>query len=49
MPYYEYVKVFSIGQIFSYFALENRKRTVTIIILEDCEFDVITKQIIINC
>ena len=46
LPYYEFVNVFSTGQTFGYFALENAnsKRTATIITLEDCEFGVITKQ-----
>ena len=46
LPYYEFVNVFTTGQTFGYFALENAnsKRTATIITLEDCEFGVITKQ-----
>lgn len=46
IPSYSLVNVFSKGQTFGYFALENKnqKRTATLISLEDCEFGLIKKE-----
>lgn len=47
IPSYSFVNIFSKGQTFGYFALENKnqKRTATLISLEDCEFGIIEKEI----
>ena len=46
IPQYVHVNDFTKGQIFGYFALENKskKRTATLITLEDCEFAEINKE-----
>lgn len=47
IPSYSFVNIFSKGQTFGYFALENQnqKRTATLISLEECEFGIIEKDI----
>ena len=47
IPFYDLINIFSTGQSFGYFALENanQKRQATLITMEDCDFGIISKEV----